>query len=64
MPSCLKNPAKKRVQERVEVSCKVDNFFWDTLYNSPKWSPATLDEITEEVVDRYFSSLGEEELRL
>ena len=32
--------------------------------NSPKWSPATLDEVTEEVVDRYFSSLGEEELRL
>ncbi len=32
--------------------------------NAPQWQPAHLDDITEQMVERYFASLGSEELNL
>ena len=29
---------------------------------APKWQPARLEDITDDMVDRYFEGLGDEEL--
>jgi len=31
--------------------------------HSPKWSPATLEDVSDDYVATFFASLGEEELR-
>lgn len=31
---------------------------------SPKWDPATVDEVSDEVIDEYFHDLGEFDLNL
>lgn len=32
--------------------------------NAPRWSPARIEDVTEEMVDRYFASLGADEMAL
>ena len=32
--------------------------------NSPKWDPPTLQEVTDEDVENYFKSLGDNDLKL
>lgn len=32
--------------------------------NNPQWNPATLQEVSDEMVEGYFSKLGEHELYL
>jgi enoyl-CoA hydratase len=32
--------------------------------NQPRWAPATLDEVSPQLIDSYFESLGEYELSL
>ena len=32
--------------------------------NMPKWDPPRLEEVTSEKVERYFSDLGDDELKL
>lgn len=33
-----------------------------TKGNNPKWRPATLEEVTDELVESHFASLGDHEL--
>ena len=32
--------------------------------NAPRWNPSTLEAVTETMVETYFETLGEHELRL
>lgn len=58
-----------RMEYRMSQACMAGHDFYEGIRavlvdkdHAPKWSPATLDEVTREVVQAHFRALGESEL--
>ena len=60
-----------QMEQRLVLRCCQDKDFYEgvraTLIdrdNKPDWSPATIEEVSQEKVDHYFSNIGDLELKL